>query len=161
MTCGYGFAPAAAETPPASMTARPAHAAIAETLRSIRNPLWSRLLVSKGTYPGRFRFAPPSAPTRDYPPVRGAAEVPARRVAAPAALVQRRRRHAEPGTACPASRHPGAGRPGRPRAAVPDGADHAGGQRGTGDRNPRGDPRPLHALAADSALPRAAPRSCH
>src|SRR5512133_3163421 len=142
MTCGYGFAPAAAETPPASMTARPAHAAIAETLRSIRNPLWSRLLVSKGTYPGRFRFAPPSAPARDYPPAGGADEVPARRVAAPAALVQRRCRHAEPGTARAASGHRRAGRAGRSRATVPDGADHAGGQRGAGDRDPRGDPRP-------------------
>src|SRR5580765_6679250 len=105
MTCGYGLAPDAAEMPPASATAMPAHAAIAETLRSIRDPLWSRLLVWKGTCPARLRFAPPSAPARDYPPARGADEIPARRVAAPAPLVQRRRRHAEPGTARAASRH--------------------------------------------------------
>ena len=60
----------------------------------------------------------------------GADEVPARRVADPAALVQRPRRHAEPARAGAPSGHRRAGRPGRPRAAVPDGADHAGGQRG-------------------------------
>ena len=61
---------------------------------------------------------------------RGADEVPARRVAAPSALVQRRRRHAEPAAARAAPGHRRAGRAGRPRAALPDGADHAGGQRG-------------------------------
>ena len=58
--------------------------------------------------------------------------------------------------------HPGtgrAGRAGRPRATLSDGADHAGGQRGSGDRDSRGDPRPVQPLASDAALPGAPARA--
>ena len=57
--------------------------------------------------------------------------------------------------------HPGTGRadrPGRPGAALPDGADRAGGEPGALDRDPRPGAGGLPALAADAALPRAAPR---
>src|SRR5437867_4024467 len=74
---------------------------------------------------------------------RGADEVLARGIRAPAALVQRPRRHAEPDAADPASGHRAAGRPRRSRAALPDGADPPGGERGAGDRDTRSGARDL------------------
>ena len=50
-------------------------------------------------------------------------------------------------------------RPRRPDADLPDGADHAGGLAGAGDRDPGRGPRRLPAVAPDAAVPRAPPRS--
>ena len=90
---------------------------------------------------------------------RGADEVPARGVAASPALVQRRLRHAEPAAARAAPGHRRADRAGRPRAALPDGADPAGGQRGSRrSRSPRRSST-CTPLAADAALPGAPARA--
>src|SRR5207244_3150349 len=85
-------------------------------------------------------------------------EVPARRIAAPAALVQHPLRHAHRPAARAASGHRAAGRAGRPCTALPDGADRPGGERGAGDRHPGGGAGDLQPLAPDPALPRAAAR---
>ena len=77
----------------------------------------------------------------------------------PEALVQHPRRHAEPAAAGAAPGHRAAGRARRPRAALPDGADHAGGQRRGRDPDPRGGARHLQPLAADAALPGAPARA--
>ena len=50
-------------------------------------------------------------------------------------------------------------RPRRPHADLPDGADHAGGLAGAGDRDPGRGPRRLPAVAPDAAVPRAPPRA--
>src|SRR2546428_8367067 len=65
--------------------------------------------------------------------------------------------HTPPAPAA-SSRHRPADRASRFGAALSDGAHQAGGEPGAVDRDPRGDPGDLSAVAPDPALPRPTPR---
>src|SRR2546428_7669513 len=64
--------------------------------------------------------------------------------------------HTPPAPAA-SSRHRPADRASRFGAALSDGAHQAGGEPGAVDRDPRGDPGDLSAVATDAALPRPPP----
>ena len=125
-------------------TGRPAHCAAGGPR--------GRLRSRPGAHPLSCPAAGARVRDRDGPGHDPPDEVHPRRGPDPARLVQHRRRPAGRPAALPPPGDPRADRAGRPRAALPDGADHPGGQPGPRDRDPGSRPRGVHALPAEPAL---------
>ena len=111
--------------------------------------------------PGRDRRTSPIRVTCHGPPEslacgheRRPGHVHAGRVRAGHPLVQHRGRPPDAAAPAAAPGHARAGRAGRPGAALPDRADHAGGQRGAVRRDPGAGARRLQAVPPEPALPR-------